>query len=136
MHLIRHATVVKTSAKKKSNNPVNIAPKTLVAAKVTANNINARSTVPKTAISKALIIGHKARQGSVQLTNELETSATAKNPTAIPKTTHKNAGVTVIIAANVKNAAITPTIALQTTAAVRQLKRLLQQHIDIFLTSL
>ena len=91
MHLIRHATVVKTRAKKNNNNPVNRAPKILVAANVTANNINAKSTVPKTAINNALTMGHKALQGSLQLTNELETRATARNPTAIPKTTHKKA---------------------------------------------
>jgi hypothetical protein len=41
--------------------------------------------------------------------------------TAIPKSTHKNAGVTVIVAVIVRIAAITPTIRLTITDVPRQL---------------
>ena len=56
---------------------------------------------------------------------------TAKYTTAIPKTTHKNAGVTVMTAAKVKNAVTTPTKRLTIIAKPVQSQRLSQQKIDI-----
>ena len=89
-----------------------MAPKTLAAGNVIANSTIERRIVPN-------IPARTSDKGvSIQLHNlrHLKLAATAKftarYTTAIPKRTHKNAGVTVITAVIVSKVAIIPTIAL------------------------
>lgn len=85
----------------------------LVAAKVTPRRITAVRIVPKTPTSNI----SKIPQQVLSAENKEDVkSSMPRTPTAIPKSTHKNAGVTVIIAVKRKRAAITPTIMLAATA--------------------
>lgn len=111
-HFTRQTVDVIRSEKKKRRTPTIIAPKTLVAGNVIANNIIERSIVPnipaRTNDKGVSIQPHNLRH--LKLADTIR--FTARYTTAIPKRTHKNAGVTVITAVIVSKVAIIPTIAL------------------------
>lgn len=98
------------SEKKKSNNPVIIAPAILVAANVIPRRIKAVSTVPKMPNKTVRKLPQQFFL-SVQLTQEVK-AVIPRYTTAIPNNTHKKAGVIVISALKRKNAANTPMIVL------------------------
>lgn len=131
MHLIRQAAEVRISTKKKSNTPVRIAPIILVAAKLIAKRRIARNIVPKMPMSNA-VRAEQRHLEAVPCIKAADTNANAKNATAIPNTTHKNTGATVITAAKVRNAVTTPIKRLTITDAPRHSRRLSQQNNDIF----
>lgn len=93
-----------------------IAPITLVAANDIDNNISEVRIVPRIPIINAENAGHLQRVSSDLSLFFVPTKASARYTTAIPNTTHKNAGVTVITAEKVRNAVIIPMIMLATTA--------------------
>ena len=108
MHLTLQAVVVISNEKNVNKTPVNIAPITLVAANETARSINENRIEPKTPIIHAVEFGHKHRLAESEL-SAATTRFTPRYTIATPKTTHKKAGVTVIVAINVRKAVITPT---------------------------
>ena len=100
------------NVKNKSSNPEMIAPTMLVAANVIPRSITEVNIVPSIPVR---------RVGSTLHTQHLEPylrmmvviiGVKARYTTAIPNNTHKKAGVTVMVAAKVRNAVITPTIIL------------------------
>ncbi len=98
-----------------------IAPMTLVAAKVTAKRIIDTSIAPSIAIrSTGRILQTQPLMPELRIAT-LVTSVIARYTTAIPSTTHKNAGVTVITAVKVRKAVIIPMIMLATIATPTQL---------------
>ena len=105
--------MVITSEKKKRRAPVIIAPMALVAAKVTPSSITAVRIVPKIPTSNISKIPQQVL--SAENKEDVKSSMPRKT-TAIPKSTHRNAGVTVIIAVKRNSAAITPIIMLAATA--------------------
>ena len=120
MHFIRHAVDVRVSAKNKSNMPAIIAPTTLVAAKVIASNITVVSTVPRIPVSSTVSVGHRQSR-MLRLVVAVSINNTASHTTAIPNSTHKNAGVTVTVAVYTRKLVIIPIIILATTASAVQL---------------
>lgn len=129
MHLIRHATVVTISEKNASNAPVMIAPITLVAANVIAKrtiDVKIAPSIP-TKITDRLLHTHP----DLRITGDTASNI-ARYTTAMPKTTHKNAGVTVITALNCRNAVIIPIIILATMARPAQSLLQVQQKLAIY----
>ncbi len=120
-HLTRHATSDTTSEKNASNSPVMIAPITLVAANVTPKRTIDISIAPRIAIKRIGRILHTQPVIPALRIATLVTSVIARYTTAIPKTTHKKAGVTAITALKVKKAVIMPMIMLATIATPTQL---------------
>ncbi len=96
--------------KKNNKRPVMIAPGMLAAAKVMPRRITEVRTVPKI----PAISWPKKRQQNLPPEGHAEEprSIIPSVPTAIPNSTHKKAGVTVIRAAKLRKAAMTPMIAL------------------------
>ena len=125
-HLIKHAVDVIIREKKNMSAPVIIAPITLVAAKVIASKITAARIVPKIPV----IIPFKAEQIHLHLLPDSDTAeakyVTPRYTIATPNNTHKNAGVTVIVAVTVSKVATTPSMMLAITARTTQLN--LQLH--------
>ena len=117
MHFTRHAVAVRVRERKKRRTPTKIALTVLVAVMPTAKRINANSAVPKVPINK---VKSGAQQPEL-LRPVVLTKVRARYPTAIPKATQRNAGVTVITPVICKNAAIIPTNALAITAINVQL---------------
>ena len=108
--------------------PVKIAPITLVATKVIAKRIIERSTEPRIPASKTGIILHKHFLNPVLRSNIEDIRRIARYTIATPRTTHKNAGVTVITAINLSIAVTIPRIMLATTEYTKQL--FLQQQFN------
>lgn len=129
--LTRQAVTVSTRDRKNINAPVIIAPIILVAAKVIARSITAVRAVPKIPVSNTGNVLHTQPSASLLLLRADARSATPRYTTAIPSATHKNAGVTVITAVIVKNAATTPKMMLARTARAVQL--LLQPQPNLFI---
>ncbi len=130
----RQAVDVIIRKKKNKSPPVRIAPITLVATNSTASKTIERSTVPRMPASNAVTMLHKPSQHLLRK-EPPETRATARYTTAIPRVTHKNAGVRVIAAVILRNAVIIPIIRLATTAKPTQPKPQLLQDVDILFTS-
>lgn len=109
-HFIRHTALVIKSEKKNSRKPVIIAPITLVAANVMPRRIIDVKVVPRIAVRNVLRL---PQQFSVPEQQNAEVRRLMpRNPTAMPRSTHKNAGVIVIRAVKRKIAARTPMIML------------------------
>ncbi len=107
---MRQTELVIKSEKKNSKNPVIIAPITLVAAKVMPRRITEVKVVPRIAVRN---VPRFAQQFSVLVRPSTEVRRLIpRNPTAMPKSTHKNAGVIVMRAVKRKIAARTPMIIL------------------------
>ena len=109
------------SVRKKKNKrpPVRIAPIMLVATNSIASKIIESNIVPKMPTIKVVTIVHKSLQHSLRKI-ALETRAIARYPTAIPRSTHKKAGVRVIVAVILRKDVIIPMIRLITTAITVQ----------------
>ena len=130
---IRQTELVIKSEKKNSKRPTIIAPVMLVAAKVTPRSNREVKIVPKIPAKKvARFLQQYFR--SEQHTDEFKISM-PKYPTAIPKSTHKNAGVMVMTAVYLSTAAIIPIIILARTAFTVQLISQLQFIVIIYFTS-
>lgn len=120
MHLIRQVVLIIRSEKNRSNAPVIIAPTTLVAAKVTANSTTEVKIVPKTPVKNVYsTLQMQFRLPALDSAGDTPKS-NARNTTAIPPVTHKNAGVTAIVAVIVKMAVTKPIIILAKIARVTQ----------------
>ena len=96
--------------KKASNIPLKIAPNTLVAANVMAKRITESNMVPKTPTIKVLNAEQRQLRVCAIRRYGAKTKANARYTTAIPKVTHKNTGVTVIIAVKRRIAVVIPMI--------------------------
>ena len=130
MHFIRHTVSVNIKERNPISAPEIIVPIMLVAAKVTPKSITDVNTAPKIATSKT----ESAEQAQL-LTESSEIcgdviKSIARYTVAIPKATHKNAGVKVITAVVVRTAPIAPIIILAITETAEQF--VLQEHNDIF----
>lgn len=101
------------SEKKNNAMPVIIAPSTLVAGKVMARRIIAVSIVPRAPAKSRFNLSQHSHLLSPQ--HAEVRSIMPKNTVAIPNITQRNAGVTTMVALNLKTAAITPIIRLTTT---------------------
>lgn len=133
-HFTRHAVEVNSSEKKVISAPTRIAPRTLAGAKEMARRITARSTVPRIAARR---VGNTVQKHLFLPLPEtaLVTSKTARYTTAMPNSTHKNAGVTAITAVKFRNAAMMPRIILATPESAMQFSLQLQFRIFISFTS-
>ena len=102
----------------------------LVAANVIPKRIKEVSTAPKIAVNRTEITGQIQLFVLIfeNLVDNINNSA--RYTVAIPKTTHKNAGVKVITAVVASTAPIAPKIMLAITAITEQLD--LQEQKDIF----
>ena len=118
---------MKMRDKKARSRPEIIAPVKLVAANVIPNRIIAIRMVPRMPASKTGSIEQVQLRAFLPLVKR----SIARYTTAIPKTTHKNAGVIVIAAVIVRNAVIIPIIRLDTIAIPVQLLLQLQPKFDI-----
>ena len=131
--MIKQAVSKKIKEANANKAPVIIAPIMLVATKVIPKSITDVTIAPKIAVNKTV------KTGQIQLFCAMPekladfTKIIARYKTAIPKTTHKNAGVKVITAVVRKTAAIIPIITLAITATTEQFD--LQKQTDIFFTS-
>jgi len=133
MHLIRHIAEVIKSEKKRIKVPVIIAPTILVAANSIPRSITEVRTVPNMPAEKTLNAGQRQLWNPLPVKKPEVRIAIAWYPTAIPNSTHKKAGVTVITAVIVRNAAIIPSIILAATDNNKQL--FLQLHPKLFIKS-
>lgn len=136
-HLIRHAVSVRVREKNNKSNPVITAPIILVATNSIAKSIIENNTVARIDISSTVRIDF-IQHGKL-LQHMIDTEAISNSPrytTAIPKSTHKNAGVTVMAAVIRRKAAIIPTVMLAMRATVVHEPLQLQSDVDIFITSL
>ena len=131
---IRQAVEVTIRKKKNKSAPVRIAPITLVAANSIARNTMERSIVPIIPAIRAVTVQHKSLQ--LSLTERAETAkATARYTTAMPRSTHKNAGVREIAPVILRKDATIPAIRLVTTAITTQPGLQLLHDVDINFTS-
>lgn len=108
---------------------------TLVATMPTARRTMENKIEPRIPISRAPSVAHLQSQGSALLAMAAAKSSKARYTTAIPRTTHRKAGVTVMTAVICKNAATTPMMTLARIAAIAQLHLKLQLHKDMWFTS-
>lgn len=120
IHLTRQAVSETTSERNVSSNPEIIAPITLVAANVIPKRTIDTSIAPSIAIKSTERILHTHSLALPRIF-VLVIRVIARYTTAIPRTTHKNAGVTVIVAVKVKNAVIIPMMIAATMLMPRQL---------------
>ncbi len=104
----------------------------LVATNSMARRTTESNIVPRTPASNAVIILHKFSQHPLRKTAD-ETRVIARYTTAIPKSTHKNAGTSVITAVILRKAVIIPIIRLATTAITVQLVLQLLHVVDIMI---
>ena len=133
MHLTRHAVSVSTKKNDRISRPVITAPRMLVATNSTARSTIANSTVAIMAPRSTVMILF-TQQGdlhSQQLTDAAVMRTMARYTTAMPKTVHKNAGVTVMAAVILRKAAMMPTTMLIMRATVVQLPLQVQLLSDI-----
>ena len=135
-HFIRQAVEVMNKEKKNKSAPVIIAPITLVAANVTARRTTDNKIAPKIPAR----INESGALMQLLLPQQFWLAATARftarYTTAIPKTTHKNAGVTVITAVILKSVVTIPIIILAAMANKEHSEPLSQEqeqlYFDIF----
>ncbi len=121
------------SEKKNSAKPVIIAPSTLVAGKVMASRIIAVSIVPRIPVKNKFNLSQHSRCLSSQ--HDEVKSVMPKNTVAMPSITQRNAGITTMVALNLKTAAIIPIIMLAIKDFSGQPKLQLQLFENIFFTS-
>lgn len=122
------------SEKNRSSAPAIIAPITLVAAKLIAKRIRDVRIVPRMpVISTDNILHTQLRMLIARAAVTINNTASAT--TAIPKVTHKNAGVSAIVAEKTRNAVIIPIIILATIARPVQLVLQPQFILSISFTS-
>ena len=133
MHLTRHAVSVSTRKNESRSRPVIIAPTMLVATNSTASSTIAKRIVAIIAprSTERIFFMQQGDLFSQQLADATVMSNTARYTTAMPKTTHKNAGVTVIVAVILRKAAMIPTAMLTMRAIVVQLLLQAQSLFDI-----
>lgn len=129
MHFTMQATEVITRVKNPSNIPAKIAPITLVAANVIAKRISENKIVPNIPIISVERAVQTHSLIPFSLAVVLTSSVNPRYTTAIPNTTHKNAGVKVIVALKVRKAVMIPIIMLDTTARTVQLGLAQQQFV-------
>ena len=132
-HFIKHTVSVNIKEKNAISAPVIIEPITLVALKVIPKSTTDVKIAPKIPVNKTDKTGQTQafRVAPEKLADVIR--LIARYTTATPKTTHKNAGVTVITAVARRTAAIMPIMTLAVMATTEQLD--LHEHIDIFFTS-
>ena len=133
MHLTRQAVSVSIRKNDRRSRPVITAPRILVATNSTARSTIAKNTVAITAPRSTVMILF-TQQGdlfSQQLVDAAAMRTMARYTTAMPKTVHKNAGVTVMAAVILRKAAMIPTIMLTMRATVVQLPLQVQLLSDI-----
>ena len=132
MHLTRQAVSVSAKKNDRRSRPVITAPRMLVATNSTARSTIANSTVAIIAPRSTVIIFF-IQQGlfSQQLIDAAVMRTMARYTTAMPKTVHKNAGVTVMVAVILRKAAMMPTTMLIMRATVVQLPLQVQLLSDI-----
>lgn len=123
-----HTALVNVKENAASNKPVIIAPTRLVATNSIARRISASNTVASIPIKNSSTAVHKQLPYSEFLILGAVSNATRRNATAIPKTTHKKTGVTVIVAEYVRKTVITPIIALTMIENNAQSHLLLHSH--------
>ena len=132
IHLTRQAVSVSIRKNDRRSRPVITAPRMLVATNSTARSTIANSTVAIIAPRSTVIIFF-IQQGlfSQQLIDAAVMRTIARYTTAMPKTVHKNAGVTVMAAVILRKAAMMPTTMLTMRAIVVQLPLQVQLLSDI-----
>lgn len=138
MHLVRQATSVSIRKNENRRSPVRTAPRILVAANSIAKSTTDSNIVAIIAPNRTVRIV-LMQQGVIVPQHFRDTENRSRIPrytTAIPKTVHKNAGVTVIAAVILRKAVIIPTTILIIRAAVVQVLFLHgQSDVDILFTS-
>ena len=112
-HFVMQAVDVTMSVKKPNKAPVIKAPKKLVAANVIPKSITDVKIVPKSPVKRA---GTDERAQPRTFELRTSTGESIRYTTAMPKSTHKNAGVTAIVAINAKAVVMTPITILATIA--------------------
>ena len=134
MHLARQAVSVSVRKNDSRRSPVITAPIMLVATNSIARSIIAKNIVARIAprSTESMVRIQQGRQLLQQLIDTVASSTMARYTTAMPKTTHKNAGVTVIAAVILRNAAIIPTAMLTIRATVVHVLLHEQSLLDIF----
>ena len=134
MHLARQAVSVRVRKNDSKRRPVITAPTTLVAANSTASSTTAKRIVARMApkSTERVVFIQQGAQLSQQFMDTVARSTTPRYTTAMPNTVHKNAGVTVIAAVILRNAAIIPTAMLMIRATVVQVFLHEQSLFDIF----
>ena len=134
MHLARQAVSVSVRKNDSKRSPVITAPIMLVAANSIASNTTAKRIVASTALSRteSVVLTQQGKQLLQQLIDTVVSSIIARYTTAMPKTTHKNAGVTVIAAVILRKAVIMPIAMLTIRATVVQVFLHEQSLVDIF----
>lgn len=135
MHFIRHATVNNVRVKKPARAPRIIAPKKLVAAKVTKSSIIEVKIVPKMPENRAERLVQMQRLLPDRVIKGDAIRVRARKPVAIANATIKKTGVGVMTAVILRNAATTPITRLKTNVNAVQLFLQLQLNNDIFFTS-
>ena len=137
MHRVRQAVSVSVRKKENRSKPVITAPKMLVAANSTASKITASSIVAIIAPRSTDIVVLKQQSilPAQHLKDVAARSITSRYTTAIPKTVHRNAGVTVIAAVILRKAVMIPITILIISAADVQVFLHEQSDVDILFTS-
>lgn len=133
MHEMRHAEAVMMSEKKKIKSPVIIAPAILVATNVIPRRITDVRTVPRIPRSRVRIEEHRHCSPELLLIYGEATSVARRYATAMPNSTQRKAGVTVMVAVMVRTVVTTPNITPAMTARAVQL--LVQLQLVIIFTS-
>ena len=118
-HLTRQAVDVTIRKKKNKRVPVRTAPSMLVATNSIARSTIERIIVPIIPERIVVIILQRFSQHSLR-ERAPATRITARYTTAVPRSTHKNAGVRVIAAVILKNAVMTPRTRLTAIAITVQ----------------
>lgn len=131
MHFARHATDVTISVKNPKRKPNIIAPRVLVAAKVMPKSSTDVKIVPRLPQSIPVSEEHIQFPWELRAARAVVIGVSPKYTTAIPKSTQRNAGVTVTIAVKRRIAAIMPTVMLDIRASTEQSVLQLQFFINI-----
>ena len=134
MHLARQAVSVSVRKNDNRRSPVITAPIMLVATKSIASSIIAKRIVARIAprSTERVVLMQQGRQLLQQLIDTVVRRTMARYTTAMPNTTHKNAGVTVMAAVILRNAAMMPTAMLTMRDTVVQVFLHEQSLFDIF----
>ena len=128
-HFIRQAVEVTVNEKNRRSAPVMIAPITLVAANSIPKRTVENRTVPRIPLKRD--VNTCPEHPLILWVSDAEIRIVARYATAMPKTTHKNAGVTVMTAVILRKAVIMPIIMLETIAVAIQLYLFSQPNNDI-----
>ena len=120
-HFAKHATDVTVREKNVKRAPEIIAPITLVATNSIAKRTTDVKIAPRIPVKSTGSTAQTHPLLPVPLTTAANIGVNARYTTAIPRTTHKNAGVIVITAVMRSIAVITPTIKLAIIESTEQL---------------